>query len=212
MKSSINLLLLLLSGLAFSVAASAQDSFNEENLDDPEVHAASCRAVDWNRRMLAEYPRLSEACHEVITSGGERWARFETELVEVNRNGSVKSNFRNRQGRNMGAITIQPARDQRVDIDGREYRFEELRPGQVLNVYVPEGAYSFAFAPDAPAEQHVRVVEIQPEPYEAPVRMASSRSLPSTAGPLPLLLIGGALSLLGGLGFTIRRRYTSAGK
>lgn len=206
-----NIYLLLLSGLAFSAATGAQQPLDTAKLDDPEIHAASCRAVNWNEQLLATYPRLAEACHEVIVSDGERWARFETELVRVSRDGSVTSNFRNRQGRNMGAITIMPARDQRVTIDGREYRFSDLRPGQILNVYVPEGMYSFALAPRAPVAQHVRVVEIQPEPYVAPATVAA-RTLPSTAGPLPLLAIGGALALLGGLGFTIRRRYSSGGE
>lgn len=196
-----NIYALLITGLAFSAAAGAQQP------PDPEVSAAECRAVNWNAQLLAEFPRLAEACHEVIVFDSERWARFETELVNVNRDGSVTSNFRNREGRNMGDITIMPPSDQVVTIDGREQRFADLRPGTILNVYVPEDAYSFAFAPRAPVEQHARVVEIQPAPYTAPARVASTRStLPSTAGPLPLLAIGGVLALLGGLGFTIRRK------
>jgi hypothetical protein len=210
MKTTIHAL--LFAGLVFSAAAGAGEPLDTANIDDPEVHAASCRAVDWDEELLTAYPRLSEACHEVILSGGERWARFETELVQVNRSGSVKSNFLDRQGSNMGAITIMPARGQRVTIEGREYAFSELRPGQVLNIYVPEGANSFALAPRAPAEQHVEVVEIQPEPAGASNRMASTRTLPKTAGPLPMLVIGGVLALLAGLGFTVRRRYLTARK
>lgn len=202
-----NIYVMLITGLAFSTAAGAQEPLDTANLDDPEVHAASCRAVNWNSQLLAEYPRVAEACHEVIVSGGERWARFETKLVQVNRDGSVKSDFQDRRGANMGAITIMPAPDQRVTIEEQEYRFAELRPGQILNVYVPEGMYSFALAPRAPVERHVRVVEIRPDPYVAPARMVAARTMPSTAGPLPFLAIGGALALLGGLGLTIRRRF-----
>lgn len=209
MKMNIHTHALLFSVLLFSGTASAGEPLDTENIDDPEVHAASCRAVNWNEELLAVYPRLSEACHEVILSGGERWARFETELVQVNRSGSVKSDFLDRQGREMGAITIMPARGQRVTIEGRQYEFSELRPGQVLNIYVPEGANSFALAPSAPPEQHVEVVEIQPEPEVESNRMASTRTLPKTAGPLPLLLLGGVLALLGGLGFTFHRKYRS---
>lgn len=207
-----NIFTLLLTGLALSSVAGAAETLDKANMDDPEVHAASCRAVDWDPQLQAQYPRLAEACHEVIMSGGERWARFESELIRVNHDGSVKSNFRDRNGSTMGAITIMPARDQMVTIEGEEYKFSELQPGQVLNIYVPEGASSFALTPDAPVERHVRVIEIQPEPYvapAAPARVASTRVLPRTAGPLPLVLIGGLLALLGGLGFTIRRRSSA---
>lgn len=204
-----NIYALIFTGLIFSAAAGAGEPLDTTRLDDPEVHAASCRAVNWNADLLAQYPGMAEACQEVIVADGERWARFETELVRVNRDGSVKSDFRDRQGDNMGAITIMPSPNQRVMIDGREYRFSELRPGQVLNVYVPEGANSFALAPSATVEQIVEVVEIEPEPYVEPDRMAYADTLPSTASPLPWLAVSGALALLGGLGFTIRRRFLS---
>lgn len=204
-----NVLTLLVTGLALSSVAGAAESLDKANMEDPAVDAASCRAVDWDPQLHARYPRLAEACHEVIMSGGERWARFESELIRVNRDGSVKSNFRDRQGSTIGAITIMPPRDLRVTIEGQEYRFSELQPGQVLNIYVPEGASSFALTPGAPVEQHVQVVEIHPEPYVAPPTVAAARVLPNTAGPLPLLAIGGLLALLGGLGLTIRRRYSS---
>ncbi len=133
-------------------------------------------------------------------------------LVSVNSDGSVKSDFRDRSGEKMGAITIMPAPGQRAIIDGNPTRFTDLRPGQVLSIYVPEGMYGFALAPAVPVEQHVRVIEIQPEPYVAPTRMVAARTLPRTAGPLPMLLVGGVLALLGGLGFTARRKYSTGGE
>lgn len=207
-----NIYALLFTGLAFSAVAGAQESLDTASLDDPEVHAASCRAVNWNAQMLAEYPSIAEACHEVIVSDGDRWARFETELVSVNRDGSVKSDFQNRDGRNMGAITIMPAPGQQAIIDGTPTPFSELRPGQILNIYVPEGMYGFSLAPAVPVREHVRIIEIQPDPYVAPTRVVAARTLPSTAGPLPMLLVGGVLALLGGLGLTARRRYSSGGE
>ena len=196
-------LALVIGGLLLASAAGAQD-LDVEALATTDQNAASCAAVQWDARLLAEYPRVAQACHEVIVSDGQKWARFETELVSVNRSGAVKSNFKDRDDNYMGAITITPAHDQTVEIDGTQYEFSALRPGQMLNVYVPEGMYAFSMAPGAPPAE---VVQISDEP--APADPVIAR-LPSTAGPLPWLALGGLVSLLGGIGFAIRRRMTPA--
>ncbi len=199
-------LALAICGLMFAGVTVAQD-LDVDSLSATDEDAASCAAVKWNAQLLAEYPRVAKACHEVIESDGQKWARFETELVGVNRSGAVRSNFKDRQDNYMGAITIMPAHDQMVAIDGRDYRFSELRAGQMLNVYVPEGTYGFSLAPGAPPAQ---VVEISEEP--APVATAEPvvARLPSTAGPLPWFALGGLLSLAGGIGIAIRRRMIAA--
>ncbi len=198
-------------GVSLAGFAMAQQPLDTASLDDTEVNRASCAAVRWHADMLAKYPRAAEACHEVIMSGSERWARFETVFQNVNNDGSVDSNFRDRNGRNMGSATIMPAYGQTVAIDGRDYRFAELRRGQVLNVYVPEGMYAFAMQPGAPTEQRAQIVRFSPDTVPAQTtaatttRMTASR-LPATAGPLPFIAIGGLLALMGGLGMSIRRR------
>lgn len=196
---------LMLTGLFLAGTAGAQQPLDTQRLADTDVDAASCAAVSWHQDLLAAYPRAGLACHEVIVVNGERWARFETVFQQENRGGSVRSNFRDRQGRSMGSLTMMPAHDQRVLIDGREYAFSELQRGQVLNVYVPEGAYAFALTPGAPVAQRAQVVEIVQQPAAQPTRVVATQ-LPRTAGPLPFLALGGLLSLLGGLGLTIRRR------
>ena len=207
-KSKIEMtsLALAIGGVMFAGATSAQD-LDVDSLAATDENAASCAAVRWDTRLLAEYPRVAKACHEVIMSDGQKWARFETELVSVNRSGAVKSNFKDRQDNYMGAITIMPAHDQTVDIDGTQHRFSDLRAGQMLNVYVPEGMYAFSMAPGAPPEQ---VVEIMDEPAPVVAAAPIPARLPSTAGPLPWLALGGLLSIAGGIGFAIRRRMNAA--
>ena len=205
-KTDTTSLALVIGGLLLASTAGAQ-ALDVEALATTDQNAASCAAVQWDARLLAEYPRVAQACHEVIVSDGQKWARFETELVSVNRSGAVKSNFKDRQDNYMGAITITPAHDQTVEIDGAQYEFSALRPGQMLNVYVPEGMYAFSMAPGAPPAQ---AVEIADEPIATVAAGPVIAQLPSTAGPLPWLVVGGLASLLGGIGFAIRRRLTPA--
>ena len=185
----------------------------------PGTDRVSCTEVDWHRDMLRDYPWVADACHEAIVVDGKKWARFEAEFQQLNRDGTIDSNFKNDRGRSLGSVSLQPASDQRVLLDGRSTRFSELRRGQVLNFYVPDGEYTFTTEPGAPATEQVQIVQRrddqrrdeQPARELAQAERTTTRrqdTLPATAGPLPILALGGLLSLLGGITLTIRRRLT----
>jgi hypothetical protein len=208
---------LIFSSLICATALSAQEPLNVPAVPNPEIDRASCQQVNWHVDLLGKYPWVSDACHEVIIVDGAKWARFEAVFLRMNSDGSVTSDFKNRQGRSRGNIALMPMEGQRVTIDGREVRFSELQRGQTLNFYVPEGAFAFAAAPGLPPEQYARVVEYtdEPEPAMQGVQLAQVdrrpaqpiTRLPSTAGPLPLLAVGGLALLITGLALTAHRRY-----
>jgi len=72
-------------------------------------------------------------------------------------------------------------------------------------------------APDELAEIVLEIARVSPEPADTgPLLAQAPRTqgrtpelLPDTAGPLPLLALAGAVSLLGGLCLTIKRRLSS---
>ena len=201
----------MLLGLVWFGGATAQDLAPE--MPGPHIDRASCDEVNWHRDLLRNYPWVADACQEAIVVDGEKWARFEARFKELHRDGSITSDFRDSRGRSLGSVRLMPGPNQRVLLDGRPYRFTELKSGQTLNFYVPDDLYTFTTQPGAPASEQGRVV--QPPEERQPERMAEARSvasatrpttLPATAGPLPIIALGGALSLLAGLGLTMRRR------
>lgn len=206
---------LLLAGFLWTHGAIGQ-GLKPGDIPAPHLDRASCEEVNWHRDLLGSYPWVTEACHEVIVVDGQKWARFQGVFQRMNRDGSMTSEFRNRQGRARGSIELMPGPDQRVTLDGRPYRFSELRPGQTLDFYVPEGMYAFSIAPGASPAQLVKVVQapVEPRSQPAPVQLADVQQqpyatpsrLPGTASPLPLVGLTGALSLLVGFGLGLRRR------
>jgi hypothetical protein len=208
----------LLLALGWTGIAAAQQSARD--MPDPEVDRSSCEDINWHRDLLRQYPWVVNGCQEVITVGQQKWARFEAEFQHNHSDGSISSDFRNDRGRALGRVRLMPTPGQRVLLDGRDYRFSELMKGQILNFYVPEDRYAFATTAGAPSGEMARVVESAPEATATrsstrmaqaePVRTQRPAELPATAGILPLMALGGMLSLLGGIGLAARRRSRGA--
>jgi hypothetical protein len=210
---------LALASFVLASGAAAQDN-KMANVDRPADDAASCKEVNWHQEFVTNYPWASEACRSVILVNGQKWARFEGEFQGLNDNGSFDTEFTSRSNRDLGRVTLMPEAGQRVRLDNEEVPFADLDRGQILSFYVPEGAIGFAVEPGVPSTQYVKVVEPSNQakfaaaddaPKATPVVMAQAdpkpvaSELPNTAGPLPLIALGGLMSLLGGLGLTVRR-------
>jgi hypothetical protein len=201
--------------LGAAATASAQQ-IGAPVTDNPRISRASCAEVAWKKELVALYPRIADACQEVIVSDGTKWARFTGEFLRLNSDGSVRTTIDDRRGHTLGELTLMPPPEQRVSIDGRRMRFADLDHGQQLNLYMAEGRFAVATEPGVPVEQTARILlPVSPAPVAAaqPATVAMAQPaaepamLPDTAGPLPWLALTGLLSLLGGIGLTLGRRF-----
>jgi hypothetical protein len=209
--------------LACAIPANTQQA-DAKTLAKPAVDAASCADIRWQEQIRARYPNIAAACQEVVVSNDTRFARFSGELVQTNRDGSVKIDFKDRNGDSLGnATTLQPAPNQRALIEGRYFRFSELIPGQKLNLYVPEDSLAVATELGVQPESMARIVpDGQNAPTDvpsAPARLAEATPqpaeaqatrLPDTAGWSSLLALAGALALGGAIALMARRRLRNA--
>lgn len=223
MITRLNMLALTSAAILLSLTwtDNAQAQQRQTEMPDPATDRASCTDIDWHRNLVQDYPWVGDACHETVMVNGQKWARFEAEFQELTRDGTVISDFRDERGRSLGRVNLEPDSDQRVLLDGRPTRFSDLRRGQVLNFYAPEGVYALTTEPGAPADQQVQFAEPRGEPRQPSQsdrqlaraeRTTGDRRerLPATAGPLPMIALAGMFSLLGGITLTTRRRL--AGK
>jgi hypothetical protein len=206
--------------LACASTAGAQNA-DTRTLAKPQVDAASCADIKWQKQILARYPNIAAGCQEVVVSNDTRFARFTGELEHVNGDGSVMIDFKDRNGHSLGQSTrLQPAPTQRVLIEGQRYRFSELTEGQQLSVYIPETVLGVATEPVVAPESIAKIVLDEPgAPADVPretIRLAQATPepataqaarLPDTAGWSPLLALTGVLALGGGVALATRRRF-----
>ena len=205
----------MLLGLALASTAIAQAP-QEQNFPAERTRAASCAEVDWNRDMLVNHPTLIDACQEVIVVEGETWARFAAKFVRIEPNGDVIFSVRDQSDRSIEEVTLDPIPGQVAYIDDRATPFNRLSTTDAISLYVPEGQYGFATQPGVPRAQLAQVVRPAASTTSSSTaqvtntttldtRIAQRTVLPATAGPLPWLALAGFLSMLGGLGLTLRR-------
>lgn len=242
MNTRLNVIAMTSAALLLSLAWTGDSMAQQRasNMPDPGMDRASCSEVDWHRDMLRDYPWVEDACHEAVVVDGKKWARFEAEFQRSDQDGrTITAEFKNDRGRSLGSVDLEPGPNQRVMLDGERTRFSDLRRGQVLNFYAPEGEFSFTTEPGSSDQIQVSQRrndrdqsmadrgrddqrwddQRQDDQYRddrsdrqfgQADRSGTDRQdrLPATAGPLPIIALGGLLSLLGGVTLSLRRRLT----
>ena len=157
-----------------------------------------CSGIQWSQRALTMYPTIGSACQSVEERNGKTFVKFQGTLKKnVNRGQQLVVNFKDG-----GDVTLTPPPETSFYVDGKKTKVADLQRGSELNFYIAEDRLA-AQVPETEVTT-ARLVVVPLVANEQPERMAS---LPSTAGPLPLLALGGMLTLgFGGLLSLYRRR------
>jgi hypothetical protein len=178
--------------IACASAASAQGS------TDRSFTAVSdnCDSVTWSERAVATYPNIASACQGVEQRNGKRYVKFSGTVKSAENQGQrLVVNFKDG-----GQVTLTPPPETNLYVNGRKTPVSELARGDQLNFYIAEDRLAAQFPETEIQSARLIIVPIV-------VREQQLASLPSTAGPLPLLALAGTLSLgLGGLLSLYRRR------
>ncbi|MCZ6893221.1 MAG: hypothetical protein O7H40_04125 [Gammaproteobacteria bacterium] len=159
--------------------------------------AATCDDLEFDRQARTAYAQIRDACLEVVELDGVSYAKFHARVVLPGNRPVVQ--FQHRDG-SWGARTQVQDPNTMLKLSGRNVRLRNVNRGQEMNIYMPEGRWELAMT-DEEVITPVTVAAV------APVAMAPEPMLPMTAGFLPLLGLGGAVSvMLAGLVAGIRRR------
>jgi hypothetical protein len=166
---------------------------------------SKCEAITWSQEALEKYPKISEACQEVMERDGKYYVKFSGTVRRVSGQ-DVTVNFKN----GSDALTLTTPENMSIYVDGRARSVSSLRRGDELTFYVPQDAVA---APPAPAVVGVTVIPItrlrvaQATPAPAAQEPADNApQMPRTASLLPLLGLSGLVLMIAGIAPALLRR------
>jgi len=149
--------------------------------------AVNCQNAKFSGEVMERFPRVREACLDVLDRDSQYYAVFKAKLVRVSSsNVRIEPKLPDGTYAEVRQVKVSPKR--RVLVDGRPVSFDELALGQELTVYIEVRAPMVVFPPaeKADAWQPVALEEVPPP---------AAPRMPSTAGPAPWIGVG-AVALL----------------
>jgi hypothetical protein len=118
----------------------------------------------FSQEFLAKYPNAGAACKEIVKKDGKKYARFDANVVSVKGN-QVTADFLSSYDNKLNTVTFAVSPDAKVQIDGKEVKATELKPGDSLSFWVPESRAGFYAAPGAANSKKLAVVSNTPAPH-----------------------------------------------
>jgi hypothetical protein len=114
--------------------------------------------ITYNAKFLQQYPNAPAACREVIMKNGQKWARFEADVVKV-KGEDVTAHVLDAYENTIATVTFKASPDARVTVDGSPTKYSSLQTGQKLTFWVPDAVEGFYAAPDATKATKLAIVQ-----------------------------------------------------
>lgn len=169
-----------------------------------QIQELNCSNAQFGAAVLERFPKVREACLDVIDHDGNRYAVFKADLLRVTSKG-VQIRPRLPGGSHADARYVQVHPDRRVLIEGTPYRLDQLALGQELTVYIRVTEPLVAVSPADTGAQW----DLSPLEEIGPTQIAVAE-MPHTAGVLPYLGASGGLLMCAGVTLTLIRRRRSS--
>lgn len=166
-----------------------------------QAQQVDCQTVQFSDAVMQKFPRVREACLDVIERQGQLLAVFKADLLKVSGN-KVRIRARLPGGGHADAQTVQVDPERRVLVNDKKYRVDELALGQELTIYARVDEPVVALAPeDSSVNPEFSPIEIVPDRVAA-----AAPEMPTTARQLPALGLLGALLVCLGVALELIRR------
>ena len=146
MKSGVSIVVCALSLAPLSVMAADQSKLDCIN------------DFKYNQAFLERFHNASAACREVIEKDGQRWARFDADVVGVNGN-QVTVRFVTAYENPLPQITLNAKPYALVRVDGKPSRYSQIKEGDRISFWVAQNHAEFYSQPLAGQNEKIAVME-----------------------------------------------------
>lgn len=123
---------LVLSAIAVPAICAAADAPNEP-----------CSDIKWSQDFLKDYPKAPAACRAVVVKDGAKFAQFDGHVKKVG-NDVVEVEIHNVANTAISEIGFQVGTGGTINLNGKVVKVKDLKMGDLLTFWVPEGAYGIS--------------------------------------------------------------------
>lgn len=113
--------------------------------------SSPCKDIVFDQTFLGRYSYAPAACQDVVIKNDKKMVKFSGRVSKVEK-GDVSVTFLNVRGSAIeGAkdLTFTPTPDMDFSVNGKKVKAKDLKVGDSLNFYVPEGRLGLVMDPDS---------------------------------------------------------------
>jgi hypothetical protein len=150
------------SKLTFLLALIAPVSFAwaTERVEPETLSRVDCSSFKFSSAFLDKYPRAPAACLEGRVYEGTAYAKFHAKVYINNLPDYLTLQLMNVAGTMISTFSVKPQGGGTFYVDGKETRAADLKVGQKVTLWVPEGRMEAKVLP-MPTEESWRVIPPQ---------------------------------------------------
>ena len=139
--------------VAAPIVSVAQESTGQE-----PAKLSCIKDVTYSHDFLAKYPRAPAGCREVEMRDGMKWIRFQAKVVRMKGN-KVTADFIDNHDQPIATLTFASTDpNERVEVDGKNIKFSQLKRDDELTFWVPESRFGFYASPLAQQKSKLTLV------------------------------------------------------
>ena len=113
----------------------------------------------FSHEFLARHPNAGAACREVAIRDGIKWVRFEAQVIKVvEQEHQITANFLDSYDNTVATVTFKASPDARLEVNGSQSGYNELKSGDRLTVWMPENKAGYYAEPGALRNERLSLV------------------------------------------------------
>jgi len=101
-----------------------------------------CNDVNWGDEVLAQLPRVADACQQVKIKGEGIYARFAGEVVSTDtKAGTLTLHMKDRDNKDVSELVVKPPPGLTFESEGKTHKFSEAKRGDKLDIWIEHGKW-----------------------------------------------------------------------